>query len=283
MPLVDVPQIPQDQGVTTSPTQSTASWDMFKTAGTNTALAELGLTPSETLTKEAALPLLALLGRGAWALGKGLLGAGGRAAGVVARPLGSAGHRAVQAVGQRVGASPARIQQIQRLGKGMAREAVGFGALSGGLEAAMADPGQRGQAFLRGAAGGALGGLAWRGAGNLARAGLQRGLGAGAGGAARLGRLSALQQQPWLKGQMPLGQRARGWGAKALMGGVPFAAGLGASMMMPTFHGGDGQTTMQRFAPYAARAAGGAMMGALPQHPMGYAYNPNLPMPQYGY
>jgi hypothetical protein len=96
--------------------------------------------------------------------------------------------------------------------------------------------------------------------------------------------VEAAAKQPWFGGKMGLGQRAKGWGAKALMGGVPFAAGMGASMMMPTFEGGHGapRTQAQRFAPYAARLGGG-MMGAYPSHPMGYRayqYNPNLPMPQ---
>lgn len=252
---------------------------LLKTAGAKTALIDLGLMTPDDTTKEAFAPLAGLAGlagRGLWALGKGLFGAGRAASNLLARPFGAAGNRAIQSIGQRIGASPARIQQIQRLGQGMAREGMGFGLISGGLGAAMADPGQRGEAFLRGFGSGALGGLAWRGAGNLASAGIKRGLGK------RFAGVEAASQQPWLEGTMSLGQRAKGWGAKALLGGVPFATGMGASMMMPTFEK-EPQTSAQRFAPYAARMAGGTMMGAYPQHPMGYAYNPNLPMPQYGY
>jgi hypothetical protein len=114
----------------------------------------------------------------------------------------------------------------------------------------------------------------------VASAGLKRGLGAAG---ANVGKLEATAASPWFRGEgLSMRQRLKGMGASALMGGVPMAAGLGASMMTPVFDGGQ-QTQTQRFAPYAARMAGGAMMGAYPQHPMGYAFNPNLPMPQYGY
>jgi hypothetical protein len=294
---------------------------MFKMAGAEAALTELGLLPQDGMEKEGwawlGTALNALKGwggkllsrfgskavasgageaataaRGAQAAGAAAKGTqaaaeaapglwartGGRALDVAAAPFGRAGNWAVQRGGTALRMSPETIAKIQGMGKGMAREAIGFGALSGGLEAAMAEPGHRGEAFMRGFGGGALGGLAWRGAGNVASAGLKRGLGKHFAG------VEAASQQPWLAGKMSLGQRAKGWGAKALIGGVPFAAGMGASMMMPTFHGEGGpQTQGQRFAPYVARAAGGTMMGAYPQHPMGYAYNPNLPMPQNEY
>jgi hypothetical protein len=262
---------------------------MFKMAGANAALVDLGLLPPEELEKTAIVSAIAKAAPKVWGglkwVGSKLWGKGGKggALGAVAEPIGRAGQWAAQRGGTAMGLKPGTISKVQDLGKGMAREAVGFGALSGGLSAATAEPGQRGEAFLRGFGSGALGGLAWRGAGNLATAGLKRGLGAGAGGAARVERMTARQGQPWLGGgKMGVGERAKVWGSKALMGGVPFAAGMGASMMMPTFEGGHGapRTQAQRFAPYAARLGGGTMMGAYPSHPMGYAYNPNLPMPQ---
>lgn len=288
MPLVNRLQIPQDLGVA-QPTHPAAQWDMFKMAGANAALVDLGLLPPEEMEKDAYAGLLKALpaiwggvkavGKGIGGAGKGLWGAGSKAVGRVADPIGRAGNWAVQRGGTAVGLKQPTIDKIRGLGTGMAREAVGFGLLSGGMNAAMAEPGQRGSAFLRGAASGALGGLAWRGAGNLATAGLKRGLGAAG---ANVGKIQAAADKPWMLGKgLSAGERLKGVGASALMGGVPLAAGLAASSYTPTFEGSHGapRTQAQRYAPYAARLGGG-MMGAYPSHPMGYGYNPNLPMPQ---
>lgn len=290
MPLVNTLQISQDLG-RNAPPQPVAQMDMFKMAGSTAALADLGLVPPEGgMEKQAWGALLSAAGRGLLAggkwLGSKLWSGAGAATKAVASPVGKAGNKAVEWAGTRLGATPQTIKKIQGLGKGMATEAVGFGALGGGIEAAMAEPGQRGQAFLRGFGSGALGGLAFRGAGNLATAGLRKGLGAGAGGAARLKRLDALKDQPWLGGKMPFTQRMKGWGAKAMMGGVPFAAGMAASMYTPHF-GGPAQQPQSPYAQYgvpAARLGAGVtmsrMMGAFPRSP---GYNPNLPLPQGGY
>lgn len=275
MPLVDDVQIPQNTGMRAQPSMPVAQQDLFKMAGANAALTELGLSQEKVaLLGGLGTRLLTRLGGPAAikatteAAGKAAPGlwarTGGRVVGGIASSFGRAGNRAVDAAGRWAGASPATIAKIQGLGKGMAREATDFGLLSGGLEAALADPDERGSAFLRGAAGGALGGLAWRGAGNLASAGIKRGLGK------RFGAVEAASKQPWL-GKLEAGQsRLKGLGAQALIGGVPFAAGLGTSFMTPTFHGGPAKVQGQRFAAY-------------PQRPMGYRYNPNLPIPQYGY
>ena len=274
MPLVNRVQIPQDLGVKAQPTYPAVPQDVFKMAGADAALRDLGLLSPEDMEKDAILGAVAGLGRGLWGLGKGLWGVGGKALGAVAKPVGGAGNWAVQRGGTALGASPGRIKQIQGLGKGMATEAVGFGALSGGINAAMADPGERGTAFMKGFGSGALGGLAWRGAGNVASAGLKRGLGKHFTG------VEAASQNPVFSGTGGFGQRAKAFGSKALLGGVPFAAGMGASLMTPTFEepeGGHAAGLPQRAA-YTARNT----VGAYPQHPMGYNYNPNLPMPQYG-
>jgi len=260
---------------------------MFKTAGAATALIELGLAAPADFEKEAFNPL-GLAARGAWGLGKGVWGLGSklfggaaRASNALAKPIGDLGNRAVQQAGGRLGLSSKRIGQIQGLGKGMAREGVGFGLLGGGINAALADPGQRGEAFARGFGGGMLGGMAWRGAGNLATAGLKRGL-----GAQRYGRLETAAK-PGFTGNLfrdvakdgkvgPVSLRSMG--AKTLIGGVPLAAGLGASMYMPTFEK-EPQNPYQQYAPYAARLGGHAMSGAYPGNS---SYNPNLPLPQLG-
>lgn len=247
-----------------------AQQDLFKMAGANTALETLGLEKTALLGG-----LLARLGGraatnvatsaaskaapGLWAR------TGGRLLEGMASPLGRAGHKAVDVAGRWAGASPQTIERVKGLGQHMARETVAGGLLGGGLEAALADPGERGGAFLRGAAGGALAGAAYRGASNLATAGLRRGL-----GPQRFSRLETLAKQPWF-GKLEQGQsRLKGIAAKMPIAALPFAVGTGASFMTPTFHKGPAKVQGQRFAAY-------------PQHPMGYRYNPNLPLQQYGY
>ena len=288
MPLVNTLQISQDLGRDVPPPPA-VPMDMFKMAGSTQALVDLGLLPPEELEKTAwvsavakALPAIwsgaKWLGSKLWGAGGKLWGAGGKAVGAVSKPLGAAGNKAVEWTGSRLGASPEMIAKIQGLGKGMAGEAVGFGALSGGINAAMAEPGQRGEAFLRGFGSGALGGLAWRGAGNLATAGMRRvmpnamksmeGLAKAEAGAA-----------PWY----------HRWGSKAVVGGVPFAAGMAASMYTPSFEKHEPtnmQQYAQQFAPhagYAARLGANIAMPRMGAFPSGPGYNPNLPLPQGGY
>jgi hypothetical protein len=252
--------------------------DMFKMAGSTTALADLGLISPDELEKTAVWGLIGrgalALGRGLWGLGGKLWGAGGAVTKAVAKPFGAMGNKAVQWTGSRLGASPEMIGKIQGLGKGMAGEAVGFGALSGGINAAMAEPGQRGEAFLRGFGSGALGGLAWRGAGNLATAGMRRVMPNAMKSMEGLAKAEA--------GAAPWSHR---WGSKAVVGGVPFAAGMAASMYTPSFEKHE-PTTFQRYAPhvgYAARLGANVAMPRMGAFPSGPGYNPNLPLPQGGY
>jgi hypothetical protein len=252
--------------------------DMFKMAGSAQALADLGLASPEELEKTAWLAAvgraLPAIGSGLKWLGSKLWGAGGKAVGTVAKPLGAAGNKAVQWTGSRLGASPETIARIQGLGKGMAGEAVGFGALGGGIEAAMADPGERGSAFMRGFGSGALGGLAFRGAGNLATAGMKRMM-------PKAYETMKATAKPGFFGKLEPGQsRLRSMGAKMVVGGVPFAAGMAASMYTPHFSGPQ-QTGYQQYAPHAARlGAGIAMPRVMGAFPGGPGYNPNLPLPQ---
>jgi hypothetical protein len=259
---------------------------MFKTAGAEAALIELGLAAPAHFEKEAFVGgLLARgamgIGRGIWGLGKGLFGAAAGVSNRLAAPIGNLGNQAVQRAGQALGASPKMIGQVQGLGKGMAREGMGFGLLGGGANAALADPGQRGEAFARGFGGGMLGGMAWRGAGNLATAGLKRGLGAQ--------RYSSLTEtaKPGFTGNLfrdvakdgkvgPVSLRSMG--AKALIGGVPFAGGIAASMYTPTFE--KDPTPFQQAARYPASLGGNMLANTYPNN---LGYNPNLPLPQGGY
>lgn len=194
--------------------------DFFKTAGAVQALADMGMD------KEAIWGAVAGLGARAlpW-IGKGLSklwgATGSKVVGATAKPLGWAGQKLTGAVGQ---VSPGAANLMTTIGKGSAREAAGFGLLSGGLNAATAEPGDRLSAFGRGFAGGALGGAAWRMGGNAARMGLGRAL-----GPERMGNLYRAGRHGWFGGGLG------GFGAKAVTTGVPLAGALGASMMMPTF------------------------------------------------
>lgn len=168
------------------------------------------------------------IGKGLWAGGKGLYGAGksliGGAARGVTRPiegvLGRAGSHITSAVRD---ISPNASLALSRIGRGVPREMAYGGLLMGGLNAATADPGERAGAFARGFAGGALSGAAFRGVSNLARGGLYQGL----------GKQRYMQMRRAGRGRQGW-QSLSGIGSKALMA-APFAAGLGASFMTPTF------------------------------------------------
>lgn len=173
--------------------------------GAQRALADLGLE------KVALAPLLGAAGRAFGFLAKPLTGLASRVGGMLTRGVAA------------TGASPGTMSFMQNVGRGAARDAGMFGLLGGGIGAATAEPGQRGEGFLRGAAGGMLGGAAWRVGGNLTRQGLFHGLGR--------------------QNYMALGRAGRpGWfsspkafGSKVVTGGLPFAGAMGASMAMPTF------------------------------------------------
>ena len=208
---------------------------LCKSAGAYQALEDLGLSDME---KQAIWGTIAGKAR-PW-VGKGLSalwkGTGGKALTQIAKPMAGIGNRAVGAVGK---VSPRGAAFMKNIGKGAARDAAAFGTLSGGLNAATAEPGSRLSAFGRGFAGGALGGAAWRMGGSAARMGFGKALGTTAGGASRMGNLYRTGRHGWFGGfkgpQGSLGTGLKSFGSKALTGGVGLGGALGASMMMPTF------------------------------------------------
>jgi hypothetical protein len=153
-------------------------------AGALQALHDLGLAGTKTagLSSLAGKPF-------AW-LGERLVGTLGRSA----RP-------AVQAWAPR----------LANFGKGLATQMGSFGLLQGGLEAALAEPGQRTKAFGRGFGLGALSGLGWGAGERLALRGAGRLL---PGGAQRLEELAA-RRGIFARG-VPLGERAKILGSKGL-------------------------------------------------------------------
>lgn len=124
----------------------------MRQAGTVAALCDLGLTGHE---KHAGIfgSAISAVNRAAgspfsWA-GRKLFGQLGR--------TGAAEGGALA----RAGVPEATRTGLLNWGKGLPAEMGGFGLLSGGIEAAMAEPGERGKAFARGFGTGALGGLGW--------------------------------------------------------------------------------------------------------------------------
>jgi hypothetical protein len=191
---------------------------LFKTAGAQAALEDLGLSDmeKEAIWSSVLRPALGALWKHT----------GGKLISGVAKPMSWAGQKAVGQIGK---VSPGAAKFLSTAGRGAARDAASFGLLSGGLNAATAEPGDRLSAFGRGFAGGALGGAAWRMGGSAARMGLGKALGTTAGGASRMGNLYRAGRHGWFGGGL------KGFGAKAVTSGVPLAGALGASMMMPTF------------------------------------------------
>jgi len=198
----------------------------YREAGVSQAMQDLGMN------KEAAF----------WgALGSKLWGAtGGKAVGWAAKPFEWAGQKALGAVGK---ASPNAANWMGRMGAGAGRDMAGQGLLMGGINAAMADPGERGSAFARGFAGGAVGGLGWNVGRNAVSAGLRRGLGQNT-----MGRLTEAAKpgmwQSFRQGGMGAGFRTMG--AKAVTSGLPFAGAMGLSMAGPTFDAPQAQMPMQQ-------------------------------------
>lgn len=191
-------------------------------------------------------------------------GTGGKVVGWAAKPFEWAGQKALGAVGKAFPgaagqASPA-ANWLGRVGAGAGREMAGFGLLTGGLNAATAEPGERGQAFARGFAGGALGGLGWRAGGNLARMGMERAMPkawSGLQAASKPGMWESFRQGG-------MGQGFRTMGAKALTAGVPFAGAMGLSMAAPTFETQQQQQQRPPGVPYAPQlmyAGGQALTG----------------------
>lgn len=203
--------------------------EFFKTAGAERALADLGLLDLEktAIWSKVLKP----------ALGTAWKHTSGKLVGATAKPLEWAGHKAVGAIRGTFGDTAASL--ARRIGRGVGREAAGFGLLSGGLSAATAAPGERLEAFGRGFAGGALGGAAWRMGGTATRMGLRKALGKTPAGVSRMKQLHQAGRPGWFGGfRGPEGGLGRGFksmGAKMLTSGVPFAGALGASTMMPMF------------------------------------------------
>jgi len=159
----------------------------------------------------------------------------------------------------RLGTPKVVTNTLLRVGKGSGREAFGFGLFGGGTNAAFAEPGERLDAFGRGFAGGMTSGGLWRGGGNIARMGLYKGLGKHfmpVSRAARPGFTGTVKKVNQGANFQLLGKDIPGthmlrkpyWqakrkafkdvglksiGAKTLLGGVPLAAGIGASSLVP--------------------------------------------------
>ena len=115
-------------------------------------------------------------------------------------------------------------------------------------------------AFGRGFGSGALSGAVFGGASNLAKMGLGKAV-----GPQNLSALKNYAGRPgWFSGA---GANATSWGAKALMGGVPLAAGIGADMALtPRINPFDSNPPQQQMSPYLA--AGSAI--ANPPYMTGY-------------
>lgn len=203
----------------------------------------------EKAAAEAGLTKEAFLGKALWGLGKGLWGAvkgvgkplWRTGAAAIEKPLAGAGR----AIGKRImpHLSPGGRAWLGAATRTIPREAGMFGLLGGGMGAAMAPEGERLEGTLRGLAGGVLGGAGWGAARGLSRYGLARGMKSVVGGKgmsevarrARMPLLSTLAGKGVAGGKLAPGEMGKILGTKALLGGVPLALGLGASMHMPTF------------------------------------------------
>lgn len=245
---------------------------LTKKAGVQYAFDTLGFSESE---KRA---FLGAVGKAVGGIGKGLWGAakgvGNAVSNTVAAPIAATGRGVTNFVGKNLGASPQAIQKFQgTIGRGVAKDMASFGLLSGGLEAATADPGDRMGAFARGFGTGALGGAAYKGVANAAKATNFKMMGAqnykAMGSTANRGVFS----RPDLAGTSlgnQVAQRGKSLGAKALIGGVPFAAGTAASMASPILE--KSPPTMNS-GMQAGMQAAGMQQGLYPQQTYG-EYNP---------
>lgn len=181
--------------------------------------------------------------------------------GGLSKGLGSIGGKLVGAVKPH---APGVAKWMDIAGKGMAKDMTQFGLLSGGL-GALANPEDRWGGFQRGFLGGALGGAAWRGAGNIIRQGQRNLIGGMKGGQeflrkyvdtpvfkplkteagklTNIGRASAKHTKAgkgWFTDPGRFWNRAnpgamKRIGAKAAFGALPLAGAVGASMYAPTF------------------------------------------------
>lgn len=251
--------------------------ETFKLAGAEAALVQLGLAPAEALEKEAFINAGIKLVRGAGGLAKGLWNmTGGKVTKGLTKRVGDAGTKMLDDVAGRSPFIAKHRGAIEGATKGLAGEMVLGAGLGGGLNAALAEPGDRWNAFARGAASGALSGALFNAGSNVARQGISRLAGKGATRMKALaGRVNdvgqtavdAAKSAPWLKRK----------GAWLGMTAVPFAAGMGLSWHTPHFSGSQPSPVQQRFGPSATPMAhtGMRLARAIPR-----AYNPNLPLGQ---
>jgi hypothetical protein len=221
----------------------------------------------EKAAQEAGLSKEAFLASGAkalWGLGKGLWGA----TKAVGKPLWRTGASAIEkpvaGIGRRIGkhvlphVPEKALPWVRAATSTIPREAGMFGLLGAGLGGAMAPEGERLKGAFKGLAGGVLGGAGWGAAKGLSRRALMQGMRplVGSKGMTAVGRrlktpllkpktegltgvaLRRAQYGEALRdtaGKLPRGEWAKILGTKALLGGVPFAAGMGVSMNLPTF------------------------------------------------
>ncbi|MGD9209146.1 MAG: hypothetical protein PVI90_00145 [Desulfobacteraceae bacterium] len=197
-------------------------------AGSDQALKDLGLSDTEKIAVWSTLARIgskALIRPAMWAGRKSLTSA--------TKPISWLGQKALGQVNK---ISPRAAQFLQNAGRNISREAAGGALLTGTMNAAMAEPGNRLSAFGRGFAGGALGGAAFGMGSNIGRMGLGKTL-----GTQQMANLYRAGRHGWFGGfRGPQGALRRGFkglGAKTITTGIPFAIGTGASFLPPTFEG----------------------------------------------
>lgn len=179
----------------------------------------------------------------------------------------------------RAGVPEATRTGLLNFGKGLAGEMGGMGLLSGGIEAAMAEPGDRARAFGRGFGTGAVQGLGWGLGTRAVSGGLGRLM-----GKPRFDQLHGTKlwgkEAPRLPdGRIDWGTRAKAFGTKAL----PWAGGLvGSDLVGVPF----GQSMLfNRSDPnrpvYTYPQVYGPMVGMQPNDPYGMGTAGMSAVPQY--
>jgi len=203
--------------------------------------------------------------KAAWGLGKNLW------SGAFEGISGGLGHLGKSLATPVKSVSPKTYSWLRTAGRGMPKDMVSFGLFGGGINAALADPGDRMSAFGKGFAGGALSGVAWRGASNVLRraqvggykalhggklypAGQGKGLyGRAQGDVFKSTKSPAVQDatkahqaagNSWFTSPERWYNRfnegaAKRIGAKAAVGTLPVAGAIAASSYTPTFEGQD--------------------------------------------
>ena len=241
--------------------------------GIRGALTELGLAIKPTHTKTAA----------------------GFISSIAGAPFAEAGRQALGLLGKIKSPWAAKaVPKLQELGGGLAGQMGSWGLLGGGLEAALAEPGERGKGFARGFGLGALGGLGWGAGSRLAQRGVGRLMSKTPGaGAARLEALEKqkaffnLDKQYGPRGlvhNVPLGERAKILGGKL----VPFAGGVVGSDVLMKSIGQPGMIDIVRGTAnkpaYGMPQVYGPLMQGLPLDPQQYyAQQPLSPTAYAGY